>query len=275
MGGDLALSGVIFRISAAFLVAALILLALSLRLSDYYLGEQQRLATAEDTQGAMDRIQTAERLDPFSSSPLQAESALLQQQGRSQEAAESLEQAIEREPNNYLLHMSLGFLQMNQLNNYEAASESFRKALELNPNSKLVADALAQSLLSQGKYQEAEQVYERMQEEGRASAEDLYTLGRIYIRDGEPEQGLQALERARSRAEISLENSRPAGRAGEGELLESIDLSVADALVIQGQYDEAYQIVAASSSDQSPAILALLESDPGLYRQSIQNSEIY
>ena len=63
----------IFRVSAAFLVGALILLAASLSLSSYYLDEQQRLAAAGDVNGAVQEVDTAARLDPFDTEPLQGE----------------------------------------------------------------------------------------------------------------------------------------------------------------------------------------------------------
>ena len=265
----------IFRISAGFLVGALILLALSLYLSNYYLGEQQRLATAEDMEGAMQQVQVAERLDPFSPDPLQAESGLLQRQGQDQRAVDALEKAIARDPQNYLPYVLLGNLQMNRLNDYDAATESFRKARELNPNATFVSAALAQSLLRQEKFGEAERVYEGLREEGQISLESLYNLGRIYVRGGQPEKGRQTLEEARRLATANLEGTSTAERAQRKEFVESINLSIADSLVIQGQYAEARQIVAESSSEQASAILALLDSDPELYRQSVKNGEIY
>lgn len=269
------MSGVVFRISAGFLVGALILLAGSLYLSDYYLDEQQRLAAAEDVPGAMSQVRVAERLDPFSPEPLQTESVLLQQQGRDQDAAEALKKAIERDPHNYVPYMLLGFLQANRLNDYQSAAKSFRKALDLNPNATLVSSALAQSLLRQGEYGEAARVYESMREIDRISDENLYTLGRIYVRNGEPEKGRQTLREARRLAKAGLEKMGSSEQARREELVTSINLSIADALVVQGQYDEARQIVADSSSDQAAAILALLEDDPEMYRQSIKNGEIY
>ena len=251
------------------------MLAGSLYLSDYYLDEQQRLAAAEDMEGAMGQVQVAERLDPFSPDPLQVESALLQRQGRNQEAVESLEQAIERDPHNYLLHMFLGFLQMNSLNDYEAATKSFREAQELNPNATFVSEALAQSLLRQEKFEEAERVYEALREEEQISVDSLYNLGRIYVREGEPEKGRQTLEEARQLARAGLQSMSVSERAQREEFIESIDLSIADSLVIEGQYDEARQMVSESSSEQASAILALLEGDPEMYRQSVKNSEIY
>ena len=251
------------------------MLALSLYLSGYYLNEQQRLAAAGDAQGAMEQVQVAERLDPFSPEPLQAESVLFQQEGRNQEAVESLETAAERDPRNYLPYTLLGFLQMNRLNDYEAATEAFRKAQERNPNATLVSTALAQSLLRQEKFKEAERVYERLREEEQISVESLYNLGRIYVREGQPEKGKQTLREARRLAMANAENPETSTSSETEELIESINLSIADALVVQGQYDEARRIVEASSSEQAAAILALLESDPELYRQSVKNGEIY
>lgn len=273
--GDRVLSGAIFRVSAGFLVGALILLALSLYLSGYYLNEQQRLATAGDMKGAMEQVQVAERLDPFSPEPLQAESLLFQQQGRNQEAVESLQKAIQRDPNNYMSYMLLGFVQMNRLNDYEAAAQTFREALEINPRATLVSTALAQALLRQGELEEARRVYEGLREDGRISSQSLYNLGRIYVRTGEPEKGLRALEEVRRRAVANLESAEPAERPQAAEFVDSIDLSIADALVVQGQYAEAREIVADSSSEQAAAILTLLDNDPALYRESIKSSEIY
>lgn len=250
-------------------------MAISLYLSAYYLNEQQRLAAAEDEEGALEQVQLAERLDPFSPEPLQAESTLLQQQGNSQEAVDSLQQAIARDPQNYLPYTLLGFLQMNRLNDYGAATESFREAHERNPNATLVSTALAQSLLRQEDFKGAERVYERLREQEQISAKGLYNLGRIYIRDAQPERGKQTLEEARRLATANLEDMQSAERAQTEEFVQSINLSMADALVVQGQYEEARRIVSESSSEQAPAILELLNSDPELYRQSIKNGEIY
>ena len=269
------MSSVIFRISAGFLVGALILLALSLYLSGYYLGEQQRLATAEDMEGAMEQVQIAERLDPFSPEPLRAESVLLQQQGRSQEAVAALEEAAARDPQNYLPYALLGLLQINRLNDYDAATESFRKARERNPNATFVSTSLAQSLLRQGEFEEAERVYEKLREEEQISVESLYNLGRIYVRGGQPEKGRQTLERVRQIAMANLQSMSSTERVQGEEFVESINLSIADSLVVQGQYDEARRMVSESSSEQASAILALLENDPELYRQSVKNGEIY
>jgi hypothetical protein len=54
-----------------------------------------------------------------------------------------------------------------------------------------------------------------------------------------------------------------------------MDLAIADALVVLGRYDEAREVIEASSSAQAPALLQLLDSDPEGYRQTVVNSEIY
>lgn len=269
------MSGVIFRVSAAFLVGALILLAASLSLSNYYLDEQQRLAAAGDTSGAMSEVEAAARLDPFGTEPLQATSLLLQRQGDNEGAADALEEAIRRDPNNYLPYSLLGFVEMNRLNDYDAAAQSFQEALELNPKESSVRTELAQALVRKGDFAGAREQYEKLRETGDISLQGLHDLGRIYVRTGDPEKGRVTLQAARRRAEAGLENLGPSSRLQREELIQSIDLAIADALVVQGRYDEARQIVANSSSELAPAILTLLYTDPEMYRQSVEDSEIY
>lgn len=265
----------IFRVSAAFLVGALILLAVSLSLSNYYLEEQQRLAAAGDISGAMQEAETAARLDPFDTQPLQAKSLLLQQQGDNEGAASSLEEAIQRDPNNYLPYMLLGLEEMNRLNDYDAAVQSFRKSLDLNPKASYVRTNLAQALVRKGELKKAREQYETLRERDQISLQGLYDLGRIYVRTGDPERGREILQSAKRWAEAGVESLEPSSRAQREELIQSIDLATADALVVQGRYDEAREIVANSPSDQAPAILTLLNTDPEMYRESIEDSEIY
>ncbi len=251
------------------------MLAASLSLSNYYLNEQQRLAAAGDMSGAMNEVEAAARLDPFSTEPLQAKSGLLQRQGSHEEAADALEEAVQRDPNNYLPYMLLGLVKMNRLNDYEAAAQTFKKALDLNPKDSFVRMGLAQALVRKGDLAGAREQYEKLREAGNISLQGLHDLGRIYVRTGDPEKGRVTLQAARRRAEASLESLGPSSRLQREELIQSIDLAIADALVVQGRYDEARQIVANSASEQAPAILTLLYTDPEMYRQSIEDSEIY
>lgn len=265
----------IFRVSAAFLVGALILLAVSLSLSSYYLDEQQRLAAAGDVSGAIQEVDTAARLDPFDTQPLQTKSLLLQRQGNNELSVDALEEAVQRDPNNYLPYMLLGLGQMNRLNDYDAAVESFREALDLNPNASFVRTGLAQALIREGNLDEARVQYEKLREREQISVQGLYDLGRIYVRTGDPEKGRETLQVAKQRAEATLDSLESSSRSQREELIQSIDLAIADALVVQGRYDEAREIVANSNSEQAPAILTLLDTDPEMYRESIEESRIY
>jgi tetratricopeptide (TPR) repeat protein len=275
MRGERALSLGIFRISVGFVVFALILLAGALYLSERYLNEQRRLAAAGDMQGAMENVRMAARLDPFGPEPLEAKSVLLQQQGRYEEAAEALREAIRRDPANYSNYVSLANLQMGQLGDLDAAVENYRAALERNPNSAVVASGLAQALLRAGDLEGARRQYERLREAGRIKFRGMYDLGRIYVRTGEPEKGVETLRTAKKMAISGLGNLDEPQRAQRMSLIESIDLAIADAMVVQGRYAEAREIVAGSGAEQAPAIMSLLEIDPEGYRRSVLDDAIY
>lgn len=267
---------VVFKISAGFLVGVLVLLAGSLYMAERYLDEQQRLATAGDFEGAMERVQLAARLDPFSPEPLQEKSLLLQRLGRNKEAESTLRGAIRRSPHDYTSYSLLAQLQASRLNDYAAAEETYRKLLEINPNATEATASLAQVLLRRGDLEGAKRQYEKLREMEKISARDLYDLGRIYVRTGEPGKGVQTLLATKRRALAGLGNLNNASEWEQRmEFIESINLAIADALVVQRRYAEAREIVAWSSSEQAPAILTLLDSDPEMYRDSVLNSEIY
>jgi tetratricopeptide (TPR) repeat protein len=269
------LSRVVFKISAGFLVGALALLAMALYLSGYYLREETRLAAAGDLRGALEASRTSARLDPFSPRPLEGQSYLLQQQGHDEEAAAALREAIERDPNNYILHLLMGNLQLAKLNDLDAAARSYRKVLELNPNHTTASSTLAQVLVKKGNLEGAKKEYEKLREQGEINYQGLYDLGRIYVRTGEPGKGYKTISLARREASAGLQNLKGPLRTQREELIVSMDLALADALVVQREYARAREILAASSSDQAPALLQLLDADPEAYRESVVNSGIY
>jgi tetratricopeptide (TPR) repeat protein len=269
------LSRVVFRISAGFLAGALVLLATALCLSEYYLDEGRRLSAAGDVQGAIDASRTAARLDPFDTEALETQSFLLEQDRRYEDAAGVLREAIERDPHNYIPYLMLGNLQLNELDELDAAEESYRDVLRLNPRENTVREALAQVLIQQGELGEARDEYERLREDEKISFQGLYDLGRIYVRTGQPEEGLQAIKRARQRAESGLDELEGPLKQARQELLQSMQLAIADALVVQGRYSKAREIISRSTSPQAPALLQLLDSNPDAYRESVVTSEIY
>ena len=262
----------IFRLSAGFLVGVLALLATLLYLSDYYTGEQQRLAAAGDVAGAMEASRKAVRLDPFDTDALQAQSFLWRQQKRQDRAVVALKEAIERDPNNYLPYLTLANLRLG-MGDLDAAVKGYRDVLQLNPNAVSARSSLAQMLARQGKLEEAKEVYEALEEETSISYQDRYDLGRIQVRTGEPAEGVKNIRRARRMAASDL--NRPRMQVAERQLLVSMDLATADAFVVQGRYGQARRILAQSPSEQAPGLLELLNLDPAAYREQVINSGIY
>ncbi len=268
------MSRVIFRLSAGFLVGVMALLATVLYLSDYYTGEQQRLAAAGDDEGAMEASRLAVRLDPFDTDALQAQSFLWRQQKEYGRAALALREAIERDPNNYLPHLMLANLRLTT-GDLGAAVEGYRDVLELNPKAVLARSSLARTLTRQGKLREAKEEYEILKKEKSATYQDLYDLGRIQARTGEAAEGVKNIRRARHMAAAAFGRSRGPETVRQRQLLVSMDLATADALVVAGRFGRARNILAQSPSEQAPGLLALLNSDPAAYREQVIGSDIY
>lgn len=264
----------VFKISVGFVAGALILLAVSLYLSNSFLKQQQRLAESGDLQGAANKVEWAARLDPFSSAPLSSEGYLRLRQGQPEVAAEAFREAIRRDPANYRNYEALGSLQRQQLSDPEAAAETYRGALRHNPHAVTVVSRLGEALLSAEDLEGAKAQYEWLWERGRIPLKDLYALGKTQIRLGEPEEAIETFEEAKERAGAELESSDEQQQAQRRAFLESVDLGIADALVVQGLYDEARDYLVQSEAEQAPAILALLEEDPEGYRRSVFDAPI-
>ena len=263
------------RFSVAFVAVALIAVSVSLYLSTRYLEEQQRLSDTGDTEGAMQSVEMASQLDPFSAEPLLAEASLLQSEGRNVEAERVLQAAAEREPADYEVPQELGDLRLESMNQPIEASESYQRALELNPMSSDTRTGLATAYLSAGELERAKTQYERLRESGGLSVNQLYDLGRIYVRTGEPGKGVSTLRQTQNRTESGLQGLTGQLREQQLGFVLSVELALADALVVQRRYDEARQIVAGSFAEQAPTILSLINSDPEGYRQTVIDSDVY
>jgi len=275
LAGDVFVSQVVFKVSAGFLIGALVLLAVALSLSRYYIGEQQRLAAAGDTEGALRMAERASRLDPFGTKPLESSSFLWQQQGNNGAAEAALLEAIEREPNDYVPHLLMGGFQLGSAGDFEAAAESYRRVLELNPRADIANSSLAQALIRQGKLKEAREEYAKLEERGGIMVQDLFDLGRLQVRTGEAEEGFKTIKQARRRAENEMKKMEDGPiKEQREELIRSMDLALADALVAQGRYEPARAIIARSPSPQAPGLLELLTSDPEGYRELVINDEL-
>lgn len=269
------MSGVVFKISAAFLVGALVLVSGALWLSGHYTTEQRRLAAAGDMKAATEASRKSVRLDPFSSAPLEAQSLLFLQRGMDKESIQSLQEAMKRNPNDYMPYFLLGNLQVVRLNDLDDAIDSYRKSLQLNPELSSARSALAQALLKQGKLEEAKTEYERLQKDKGISYQGLYDLGRINVRTGNAEEGVRDIRKAENQASRGLENLEGDLKSQREDLIQSMNLALADALVVQRRYAQAAKVLSDSPSDQAPALLELLNADPESYRESVINSEIY
>jgi len=275
MRGERDLNPLVLRISAAFLAGVLALLATSLYVSERYVEQERRLFIAGDLRGAFEAVRAAGRFDPFDPEPLQGKAYILQQQNRNEEAAAALRAAIERDPNNYMPYLLMANLQAGKLKDFAAAEESYRKVLDLNPNAYTARTALASLLLRTGQLDEAKTEYETLREQGEISYEGLYDLGRIYVRTGEPGEGYEAITTARRQASADLAGLVRPLRVERRQLLVSMNLALADALVVQGRYAQAREILVQSPSEQAPSLLQLLDTDPEAYREQVLNSDVY
>jgi tetratricopeptide (TPR) repeat protein len=255
-------------------VGILALLALALSLANYYTDEQRRLSAAGDARGAIEASRPAVRLDPFDTDALEAQSLAYQQQRKFEEAMASLREATERDPNNYLPYLLLGNLQVSR-EDLEAAKDSYRDVLRLNPKASVASTYLAQVLIRQGRLEEARQEYLKLEREDRISFEGLYDLGRIEVRTGEADKGLRDLKRARRQARAELDELDGPLLRQRRQFIQSVDLDIADALVVTGRYAQAREILAQSPSEQAPSLLRLLDSDPQAYREQVINSDVY
>jgi tetratricopeptide (TPR) repeat protein len=278
------LARVVFKISVGLVTGALILVAISLYMSNYYLKEQVRLAQAGDLPGARIDVERAALLDPFSPAPPTSMAYLELRQGRAEPAAEDLREAIRRDPANYKNYVELGNLQRQQLADPKAAAESYREALNHNPHDTALVSRLAEALLSTGDLEGAKAQYEYLQGLGRIPVEGLYTLGKIQVRLGDPTEGITIFKAAQRMADRELESGslNEQQKTQRKALIDSLDLAIADALVVRGsQAGQDYRDTAAarevlsqSSAEQAPSILALLDEDPESYRKSVLDAPI-
>ena len=260
---------VIFKVSVGLATGALFLLAISLYLSGYYLAQQLRSVEAGNLQKAREEIALASRLDPFSPAPLASGANLELRQERPEAAVRALRAAIDRDPYNYENRVALGDLQRQQLSDPEAAVQSYQEALEYNPHAAAAISRLGDTLLSVKDLEGAKAQYEWLRERGKIRLRDLYILGKIQVQLEEPEEAIKTFEEAREKANEGLESLDELQKAERENFVESLDLVVADALVVQGSYAEAREVLSRSEAEQAGAVIELLNTDPEGYRESV------
>lgn len=92
-----------------------------------------------DPASTLARLERAADFDPLSADPLLARAVLLRRGGRSAEARADLEEAIEREPENWFAHFELALFEGSE-RRWRRAEASARRALALNPRQPLLSE---------------------------------------------------------------------------------------------------------------------------------------
>ena len=263
-----------FKIAVGFVLVALVLLAGAVYMSVYYMKQEQQLAATGDVEGALEKTRAAARFNPFDSTPLTVQSNLLLQQGQDEAAAKALREAIDRDPANYTNLVYLANIQMDRLNEPDEAVTNYEAALKKIPRDTGLIFTLAQAYTRVGNLEAAKREYEKLVELGRIPPRGLFYLGKIYVRTGDPEKGVETLQEARRRVNANLQNAEGAKKKEREAFVMSVDLALVDALVVEGRYDEARTTLQESGFEQAPAILELLNTDPEGYRETVLNSEV-
>jgi len=264
----------VIKVSVGFVTGALILLAISLYLSSYYLKQQLRSVETENLQDAQGEVDLASRLDPFSPTPLVFKAYLALRRGRTEAALGDFREAINRDPRNSENWVALGDLHRQQLGDPETSAESYQEALKHNPYSAAAISRLGDALLNARDLEGAKAQYQRLRERGKISLKNLYTLGKIQVQLEEPEDAIKIFGEAREMAGERLEYLDGTRRAERETFIKSLDLAIADALVVQGSYDEAREVLSQSKAEQASAVLVLLNEDPEGYRKSVLDANI-
>jgi tetratricopeptide (TPR) repeat protein len=100
-------------------------------------------SSASDIETAVERLDRAAELNPLSAEPLLAKGVLAQRIGRYDEAKEALDEATEREPDNWFIHFERALAESAQGDNRAALADA-REAKRLNPRQPLVDEVLAE-----------------------------------------------------------------------------------------------------------------------------------
>ncbi|MDQ3741392.1 MAG: O-antigen ligase family protein, partial [Actinomycetota bacterium] len=123
---------------AVFVVAGAVSLALAGAAARFERSAYK--AARSDPQAALSRLDRAADLDRLSADPLIGRALLLRVAGRDDEARVALDEAVDREPENWFAHFERG-LQAGTERRWADAERSIARAAELNPRQALIDDA--------------------------------------------------------------------------------------------------------------------------------------
>jgi tetratricopeptide (TPR) repeat protein len=141
--------------------------------------------------------------DPDNENGVEQLTQLLLDEGKSQEAVSSLQEILKRNPTGRLLDM-LGDA-YSQIHDLANAEQSYRKAAEEEPEEISHRRGLAQTLLSEEKYPEALEQYQRLSQLDTEDPDNYLRLAEIYREMKQLDKAEQNVLLAKQRAPGNLE----------------------------------------------------------------------
>jgi tetratricopeptide (TPR) repeat protein len=182
--------------------------------------------------------------DPDNATAVEQLAQMFLDQNKLTEAVPLLEAFLERTPNGNL-YVQLGDA-YTRMNDQPRAEQAYRKAVQLEPDRPRHRRSLAQSLFSQGRYQEALAEYQRLVEMRPDDADTYLRMAVIYRRLQRLDDAERQILLARQRAPGNLEVIY-----NEATLYEE-----------QGRFEDAIRV----ASDAVAAVRARTEATPGRLR---------
>ena len=118
-------------------------------------------------------------------------------QGNLPDAIEELEEVIEKGYKNTQIYQNLGIL-YNLSDNHEKAKKFNEEAYEYNKDDNIICDNLADIYAICGEYEKSKQIYEELhsREPEPRFPEAYYGYGKVLIKLGEKEKGIEMIEKS-------------------------------------------------------------------------------
>jgi tetratricopeptide (TPR) repeat protein len=166
-----------------------------------WLARLYRLQNEEDKAEAV--LRTLLAREPANESGVEQLTQLLLDEGKSQEAVSSLQAILQQAPTPRLWEL-LGD-SYNQIHDLPKAEQAYRRAAEAQPDDINHHKELAQTLLSEEKYPEAIEQYQRLTQMDADNADNYLRLAEIYRQLKQLDKAEQNVLQAQQRAPNSLE----------------------------------------------------------------------
>jgi tetratricopeptide (TPR) repeat protein len=178
-----------------------------------------------DMAGAEEQFRIGVKLQPYSEEAVTTLAYLYDETGQSVKAAEILN-SLPADGRTGRLYQALGFTYEEQ-KNYKKAIEAYSKAADLDQDNLDARRGLAQNLLNDGQSEAALAQFKTIVEADPQDPQSYMRMAEIYRRDGKFDLALDALKKAQSYAQDSLE----------------LPYNIAVIYQAQGKYDDAVGIL--------------------------------